>query len=212
VSGLREDYATESEVMAAEMQGHSQHSYIGNAGARSNGMSQETPDIDHTIPSLIDDIYAGALDDYIWTRASIAIGDSVGATGIHLFSFNSSTNNLIRDEAHRIDPQLTADYRDYYCTKDILFDPFLKIAVGEVAPEHKLVSLDAWRKCELFNDLAVPYDMPYILTALLHRSSDKFVFRQIRRTEPQNVLETWTIPCARSRSIEIDHPAFAPRA
>jgi DNA-binding CsgD family transcriptional regulator len=138
-------------------------------------MSQTPPDIDHTIPSIIDDLYAGALDDDTWTRASIAIGDSVGATGIHLFSFNTSTNNVFRDEAHRIDPQLTAAYRDYYCTKDILVDPFLKIAVGEPTPEHKLVSLDAWRKSELFNDLAVPYDMPYVLTTLLHRSPDKFV-------------------------------------
>jgi DNA-binding CsgD family transcriptional regulator len=130
---------------------------------------------DDNLSSIIDDLYAGALDDNIWTRASIDIGDSVGATGVHFFAFDPSTNKLIRDEAHRIDPQLTVAYRNYYFSKDMLVEPFLKIPVGEPTPEYKLVSLDAWQKSELFNDLAVPYDMPYVLTALLHRSPDKLV-------------------------------------
>jgi DNA-binding CsgD family transcriptional regulator len=131
--------------------------------------------IEDTIPSIIDDLYVGALDDDVWTRASIAIGDSVGATGVHFFSFNPSTNSVIRDEAHRIDPQLTSAYRNHYFTKDILVEPFVTIPVGEPTPEYKLVSLDSWKKSELFNELAIPYDMPYVLTTLLHRSPDKIV-------------------------------------
>jgi DNA-binding CsgD family transcriptional regulator len=131
--------------------------------------------VDTLHPSIIDDLYAGALDEDIWTRAILNIGDAVGATGVHFFSFNPSNNRLIRDEAHRIDSRLTDAYRRHYFNKDILVEPFLTIRLAEPTPEHKLVSLESWKKSELFNELAIPYDMPYVLTTLLHRSPKKIV-------------------------------------
>jgi DNA-binding CsgD family transcriptional regulator len=138
-------------------------------------MSQKTSSGDDIVPSIIDDLYGGALDDRIWTRAAIAIGDFVQATGIHFFAFNPSKGNVIRDETHRMDPRIAAVYREYYFTKDILVEPFLRIPVGEPTAEYNLVPLDAWQKSEIYNDLAVPYDTPYVLTTLLHRSADRIV-------------------------------------
>jgi hypothetical protein len=124
---------------------------------------------------LIDDLYAGALDDAAWTRASIAVGDYVGATGVHIFAFNPASNVVTRHESHRIDPRSAVAYQDYYFNKDILVKPFERIAVVEPTPEHRLVTLDAWHRSEIYNELAVPYDTPYLLTTLLHRAPDKLV-------------------------------------
>jgi DNA-binding CsgD family transcriptional regulator/PAS domain-containing protein len=135
---------------------------------------------DPTISTIIDDLYAGTLDESIWHRAIVAIADLVDASGAHLVGLNPSTGRVLRDETYRMDPLIASAYREHWSTKDILMAPAMTIQVGEPTPDYKLVPLETWHRCELFNELALPFDCPYILPTILHKSPDKVVALSIK--------------------------------
>lgn len=138
---------------------------------------------EEAIGGIIDDLYAGTLDDEAWQRTMIRVADLVGASGADLVSFNPVTKAVIRDESHRIDPVVGAAYRQHWSTKDILTAPFLRTATGEPTPEHKLVPRYVWEQSEIFNELALPHDLPYVLLTMLHKAPDKFTALSLKTSQ-----------------------------
>jgi DNA-binding CsgD family transcriptional regulator len=134
------------------------------------------------IPNILQALYAGTLDDDAWHRAIIRTADIVGASGGHLLSMDSSTGRVLRDETYRIDPDVGTAYRRHWSTKDILLAPTVKLAVGEPTPDQKLAPLQAWQKSELFNELALPFDLPHVLVTLLHKAPEKIVAISLKRS------------------------------
>jgi DNA-binding CsgD family transcriptional regulator len=132
------------------------------------------------LSAIIGDLYAGVLDEAAWSRSISAIIDGVGATCAHLLCVHPTTGAVFRDEAHRIDPGLATAYRDYFSSKDILRAPILTAALGEPTPDYKLVPLRDWEQSEIFNDLAIPYETPYVLPTLLHNDSNRIVVLSLR--------------------------------
>jgi hypothetical protein len=98
--------------------------------------------LEGTLAAALEDLYAGALDDVAWSRAITSLITS-GATEAHLVSFSPLSGNVLRDEAHRLDPLLTAAYRTYQNAKDILVPPFLTTLVGEPTPDYELVPCES---------------------------------------------------------------------
>lgn len=127
------------------------------------------------ISSIVGDLYAGTLDEIAWGRAMTRVSDLTAASGVNLVAVDLRTGRVLRDESHRLDPAVATAYRDNWCTKDILVGPLLRAPVGEPTPDYKLASLEAWERCDLFNELALPFDLPYILPTLLHKSAAKIV-------------------------------------
>jgi DNA-binding CsgD family transcriptional regulator len=131
--------------------------------------------LSQNVSGIIDDLYAGALDDGAWDRAIVHVADLAGASGAQLFAIDLLNSAVLRDETHRLDPAIGAKYRAHYFTKDILVEPFLRYAVGRLATESQMVTSDQWRRSEIFGELAAPHDTPYVLGALLYKSRAKFV-------------------------------------
>jgi DNA-binding CsgD family transcriptional regulator len=139
--------------------------------------------IEETIPSIIDGLYAGALEDAPWSRAMIRIADLVGASGADLFSVDLINGRVLRDESHRIDPAVAVAYREGYSSKDILVAPTLRVPVGEPTEDHKLVPIDIWRKSEIYNELALPNDLPHVLVTLLHKTPGQIVALSLKGSQ-----------------------------
>jgi hypothetical protein len=84
--------------------------------------------LSENVSGIIDDLYAGALDNGTWDRAIVRLADLAGASGAQLFAIDLLHNAVLRDETHRLDPAIGTKYRAHYFAKDILVEPFLRYA------------------------------------------------------------------------------------
>jgi DNA-binding CsgD family transcriptional regulator len=145
--------------------------------------------IEGIIPTIIDNLYAGALDDAAWSRGMIGVSDLVGASGGHLMNLDLATNRVIRDEAHRTDPALISAYRTYWSTHDPLVLPALGLKVGQPTVDGQLVDVARWRRSEIFNEFAIPFDVPHVLATILYKSPHKLVALSLKATFRHGAFE-----------------------
>jgi DNA-binding CsgD family transcriptional regulator len=127
------------------------------------------------IPSIIDDLYAGTLDQAAWNRAMVSMADLVRGTGTVLFGVNPRDSTILRDEIHRFDPVVVAEYRAHWASKDIRLGPGFRIPVGEAVFESKVLSTRDLRSSELYNDFLTRVDSPSFLVFWLYKTADKVV-------------------------------------
>jgi hypothetical protein len=121
----------------------------------------------------MEDLYEGTLDTAVWDRAILGIADAVRASGAILFAFDPSTGAVLRNENHRVDDQLVADYASHWTFEDLRLPYCLTMAKGQPQTE---VSLGIPLKGTAFyNEYLVPVDMPHFLQVWLHKSEEKVV-------------------------------------
>ena len=133
-----------------------------------------------SVDAIVEELYAGTLDDEAWKRAILKIIDSVSGSGAMLMAFNPATGILLRNECHRFDPRIAREYRGYWDMSDIRVPAGMRLPVGQPVYEAALFPLSHWKRCEVYNDFLLPNDCPYFLAAWLHKSSDKLVALSIQ--------------------------------
>jgi DNA-binding CsgD family transcriptional regulator len=138
---------------------------------------------EQTIPTIIDDLYAGTLDNAAWDRGMIGMADLVSGSAALLLSFNPVTGEVRRDENHGFDPAAITEYRNHWVTKDIRLAPGNLRLVGEPQFEAKLLSARSWQMSELYNDFLLRVDAPWILAFWLHKAPDKIIALTIQGTK-----------------------------
>jgi DNA-binding CsgD family transcriptional regulator len=124
---------------------------------------------------IIDDLYAGTLDSSAWDRALIGMADWIGSSGALLLSVNPTTAVILRDEIHRLDSDSVLAYRKHWITQDIRLAAAMQVPIAEPMFERILGIEEKWKRAAIFNDFAVPQDMPYFLATWLHKAPDKVV-------------------------------------
>src|ERR1700719_973062 len=127
------------------------------------------------VDQIIEDLYAGALDSSVWTRAINGIADWLSCSGGILFAANPTTQVLLRDEISRGDPALMQIYRQRWVSTDIRITAGLAFPVGEPIHERQLVDKRVWQRSPLLNEFLLPSDYPFMLGTWLHRSAHKMV-------------------------------------
>jgi DNA-binding CsgD family transcriptional regulator len=127
------------------------------------------------IDAIIEDLYAGTLDASAWDRAIGAMVDLLGCTGAILFAVNPTTQTILRDEVHRLDPQGVQLYRQHWITQDIRIGPGLRRPVGEPHHIQEVVPQNVWRRSAILNEFLIPSDVPFFLATWLHKSPQKIV-------------------------------------
>jgi DNA-binding CsgD family transcriptional regulator len=138
---------------------------------------------EQTIPTIIDDLYAGTLDNAAWDRGMTGMANLVSGSAALLLSFNPVTGEVRRDENHGFDPTAITEYRNHWVTKDIRLAPGNLRLVGEPQFEAKLLSARSWQMSELYNDFLLRVDAPWILAFWLHKARDKIVAFTIQGTK-----------------------------
>jgi DNA-binding CsgD family transcriptional regulator len=124
-------------------------------------------------PQIIDDLYAGTLDQVAWNRAMISIADLVRGTGTLLYGLNPTDATILRDEIHRFDAAAVAEYRKNWITKDIRLEPLFQLPAGEAVYESKILRNKQLRSSEIYNDYLLRVDSPSFLVSWLHKSPAK---------------------------------------
>jgi DNA-binding CsgD family transcriptional regulator/PAS domain-containing protein len=130
---------------------------------------------------VIDDLYAGTLDDAAWERGLLSIADSVSASAIVLFSFNPTTGAILREENHRFDPQGVEAYRSYWTFHDCRRQAFLATPVGIPATEVTL-AIPNWRRTPILNEFLLPSDAPHVMPVWLRKTDTKVVALTLQGT------------------------------
>lgn len=111
---------------------------------------------------IVEELYAGTLDDDAWDRAIRDIADLVHAAGAVLFAVDPGTGVVFRSEAHRLDPAVIEQYHSYWCPGDP------KAGAGLIL---------------------LPNDIPYFMPAWLHKSASKIVTLSFQRPRSSGPFE-----------------------
>jgi DNA-binding CsgD family transcriptional regulator len=141
------------------------------------------------VADILQDLYAGTLDETAWDRALLGIADLVGGSGVVLLAVNPSTGAFLRDEVHRFDPHIVQGLTQYWGTKDIRVPRGVAIPAGIVVYDALNLPLREWRNSEIYNDFLIPNDSPYRLGIWVHKSPTKFAAITFQGTARQGPYE-----------------------
>ena len=130
---------------------------------------------------IIDDLYAGTLDDEAWARAMVGISDLTRASSALLFAYNPRTGQVLRDENHRFDPAAVNEYRLHWSYKDCRLTPMLGVPALEPMPEEGM-KIAGWHRTAFLNEFLRPIDAPHALPAWLFKTAEKAVTLSLQGT------------------------------
>jgi DNA-binding CsgD family transcriptional regulator/PAS domain-containing protein len=125
---------------------------------------------DASVPQIIEDLYAGTLDQRAWDRAMVAMADLVRGSGTLLLGVDPSKAVIFRDEIHRFDTAAVAEYRKHWVAKDIRLEPGMRIHTGEPVFESKVLSRRQFQSSEIYNDYLLRVDSPSFFVFWLQKS------------------------------------------
>jgi DNA-binding CsgD family transcriptional regulator len=131
--------------------------------------------------SILDDLYAGTLDDAAWMRGLLGIADAVRASAALLIAFDPSTGAVLREENHRLDPQVLDDYRRYWTFHDCRLSAFLSVPVGSPVTEVTLAIPD-WHRMPILNEFLLPSDAPHFMPVWLRKTETKAITLSLQGT------------------------------
>lgn len=140
-------------------------------------------------PTIIEDLYAGTLDNDRWHRAILGIADLVSGGAAFIFCVNPISARILRDEVYRFDPVALDQYRKIWFPKDIRVEPGIRLPVGEPMFEARMLGNRVWRESEIFNDFLAPNDAPWFLACLLHKAADRIVNFSINSTRTRGPFD-----------------------
>jgi DNA-binding CsgD family transcriptional regulator len=140
------------------------------------------------IPGIIEELYAGALDDAAWHRALLSVADLFGASGAMLFAFNPNTGAVLRDENHRVDPTTVANYATYWTFQDCRREAFITALPGVVVTE-KLLDIPNLEKTGFYNEFLLRVDAPHFMPAWLRKTPDKAVALSLLGTRRRGAFD-----------------------
>ena len=152
-------------------------------------MPENTPDSANPLGIIIDDLYAGTLDEAAWTRAIMRIVDLLRASGALLFALNPASGEILRDESHRLDPSGVEEYRRHWTYEDCRREPFLPFPVGCPATELTL-QVPRWRRSAILNEYLLRVDMPHFMPAWLHKADTKMVVLGLQGSRQRGAFES----------------------
>jgi DNA-binding CsgD family transcriptional regulator len=138
---------------------------------------------------IIDDLYAGTLDEASWRRAIIGIADLVSGAAVFIFCVNPSTATVLRDEVYRWDPVAAEQYRKFWFARDIRVEPSITISVGEPIFEARLMPVCEWQASEVYNEFLKPNDSPWFLAFFLHKAPDRIVNFSINSSRDRGAFD-----------------------
>jgi DNA-binding CsgD family transcriptional regulator/PAS domain-containing protein len=142
---------------------------------------------DEVFARILDDLYAGTLDDKAWDRAILGIADLVHAAGAVLLAMHPRTGGIFRAENHRLDPAMIEEYRRHWLREATRPHEGTALSGGPLT-ERSLTPLD-WNPTEAPNDFLLPDDIPYFMPARLHNSANKLVTLSFQRSRAQGPFQ-----------------------
>jgi DNA-binding CsgD family transcriptional regulator len=147
------------------------------------------------IEQIVDDLYAGVLDEDAWHRGLKSIARLVGGQGPFLLAFNPTTAAVLRDQTYDYDPALVQQFREQWSTKDIRLTALLEVPVGPAVTERMMIPTGEWERCEAYNEFFRVIDAPWLVTTWLHKSPDKVALFSVQATRDRGPFNEQDVAC-----------------
>ena len=120
--------------------------------------------------AVIENLYAGVMDEDAWGRALTAIADLVSAQGLLLMSCNPQTCEIFRYELPGLDGAGLQEYGRHWIHHDPRYAAGLLRPVGEVQVDDMLVPRTVMRRSAIFNEFLRPWDIPFCIASWVIRA------------------------------------------
>lgn len=121
------------------------------------------------LPGLLDALYEGMLDDAAWSSALSKVSDHFGGATLALFSVIPSTNEVLRYDVTRNDPDAMRDYQQNWIEHDPRHAAGLTCRVGEPQTERMLVDVRKLRRTSFQHEFLTRWRVPYFMATWLVR-------------------------------------------
>lgn len=141
------------------------------------------------VAQIVDDLYAGTLDEVAWCRAIQSITDRVRGASTVLLGVNPMSGVIFRAETHGFSQEHVREYCTTWFDKEIRFPPALSHAVGEAMHDAKLLPVKVWQRSEIYNDFMLKLDRPWFLSFWLHKTREKFSILAIHGSRQRGPLD-----------------------
>lgn len=141
------------------------------------------------IPTIIDDLYAGALDDAAWHRGIMGIANLVRGASAIVFGVNPRSKVPFRAEPHNVEREVMSEFADHWADKEIRMPAVLQLSMGEAMFDQKLMPLSSFKQSIIYNEFLVKVDRPWVLCFWLHKLAEKCTMLSIHGSRRRGPLD-----------------------
>lgn len=126
-------------------------------------------------------LYESALDDERWPLALRSLADLGGGHGTFYIVVDPLSGTVVHSEAVGVDPALNGLYVDHYAAQDVRILPALDYGIGQWMTEDMVLDRPSFERSEIFNDLLVPYEVPWVAATWTEKSAQASALLVIER-------------------------------
>jgi DNA-binding CsgD family transcriptional regulator len=137
--------------------------------------------------AVIEGLYRSALDARAWPAAMDRLVRYVDGSATVYLSSDRRTGFLLRSEVTGLDPLANQLYLEHFADKEVRIPGTLRAGVGDVVTEQEMVDPQSFRRSEIYNELLMPFDIPFVMTVCTQRTaveSSNFVVERFFRQGP----------------------------
>ena len=122
------------------------------------------------LPSVIEALYEGVLDDAAWARGLDGIADMVGSPGLLLMSCNPRSCEVFRFELPGLDSAGMREYGEHWIHQDPRYAAGLARPPGEAQVDDMLVPRAQMKRSPIYNEFLRRWDIPYCIASWVIRT------------------------------------------
>jgi DNA-binding CsgD family transcriptional regulator/PAS domain-containing protein len=137
---------------------------------------------DHLLLSLIDRIYAAAIDASLWTDVAKAFGTAFRARFSLVFGFEPATSRVLYAQSWGLPNDVLMRYERTYAALDVRMPAALKAAAGTVVTDETLIDRSLYRASPIYNEFLRPLELDHLMGVLPENSVGTKVIISVNRS------------------------------
>jgi DNA-binding CsgD family transcriptional regulator len=144
---------------------------------------------DSLLLSLIDRIYAAAVDASLWADLAKALGTAFRAQFSLVFGFEPATSRVLYAQSWGLPDDVLTRYERTYAALDVRMPAALKAAPGTVVTDESLIDRSAYRTSAIYNEYLRPLELDHLMGVLPENSMGTKVIVSVNRSAATGPFE-----------------------
>jgi DNA-binding CsgD family transcriptional regulator/PAS domain-containing protein len=137
---------------------------------------------DALLLSLIERIYAAAVEASLWTDFAKALGTAFRARFSLVFGFEPATSRVLYAQSSGLPKDVLMRYERTYAALDVRMPAALKAAVGTVVTDETLIDRSAYRASPIYNEYLRPLELDHLMAVLPENSAGTKIIISVNRS------------------------------
>jgi DNA-binding CsgD family transcriptional regulator len=137
---------------------------------------------DSLLLSLIDRIYAAAVDASLWAELAKELGAAFRAQFSLVFGFEPATSRVLYAQSWGLPDDVLRRYERTYAALDIRMPAALKASPGTVVTDESLIDRSSYRASAIYNEYLRPLELDHLMGVLPQNSMGTKVIVSVNRS------------------------------